>query len=76
MSKQFINYDAFLELASLLDSENYPGGSRKSHRSTAIPSGKNISIIVLYNRSVKTIDSTSEIIKPVLNRIISTLDEE
>ena len=51
MSKQFINYDEFLELASLLDPENYPGGSRKSHRATAIPSGKNISIIRLYNRS-------------------------
>ena len=57
MSKQFINYDAFLELASLSDPENYPGGSRKSPRATAIPSGKNISIIGLYNRSVKTIDS-------------------
>ena len=57
MSKQFINYDD-LELASLLDPENYPGGSRKSPRATAIPSiGKNISIIGLYNRSVKTIDS-------------------
>ena len=52
MSKQFINYDAFM-----LDQENYPGGSRKSPRATAIPSGKNISIIGLYNRSVKTIDS-------------------
>ena len=51
MSKQFIN-DAFM-----LDPENYPGGSRKSPRATAIPSGKNISIIGLYNRSVKTIDS-------------------
>ena len=58
MSKQFINCDAFLELASLLDPENYPGGSRKSPRATAIPSiGKNISIIGLYHRSVKTIDS-------------------
>ena len=56
MSKQFINYDEFLELASLLDPENYPGVSRKSPRETAIPS-KNISIIGLYNRSVKTIDS-------------------
>ena len=56
MSKQFINYDA-LELASLLDPENYPGGSRKSPRPTAIPSGKRISIIGLYNRSVKAIDS-------------------
>ena len=56
MSKQF-NYDVFLDLASLLDPENYPGGSRKSPRATAIPSGKNISIIGLYNRSVKTIDS-------------------
>lgn len=52
MSKQFINYDAFM-----LDPENYPGGSRKSPRATAIQSGKNISIIGLYNRSVKTIDS-------------------
>ena len=51
MSKQFIN-DAFM-----LDPENYPGGYRKSPRATAIPSGKNISIIGLYNRSVKTIDS-------------------
>ena len=57
MSKQFINYDEFLDLASLSDTENYPGGSRKSHIETAIPSGKNISIIGLYNRSVKTIDS-------------------
>lgn len=57
MSKQFINYDEILELASLLDPENYPGGSRKSPRATAIPSGKNISIIGLYNRSVKNIDS-------------------
>lgn len=57
MSKQFINYDEILELASLLDPENYPGESRKSPRATAIPSGKNISIIGLYNRSVKTIDS-------------------
>jgi hypothetical protein len=32
MSKQFINYGTFLELASLLDPENYPGGSRKSPR--------------------------------------------
>lgn len=52
MSKQFINYDAFM-----LDPENYPVGSRKSPRATAISSGKNISIIGLYNRSVKTIDS-------------------
>ena len=52
MSKQFIN-DAFM-----LDPENYPGGSRKSPRATAIPSGRqNISIMGLYNRSVKTIDS-------------------
>ena len=58
MSKQFINYDAFLDLASLLDPENYPGGSRKSSRATGIPSGRqNISIMGLYNRSVKTIDS-------------------
>ena len=57
MSKQFINYDEFMDLASLLDTENYPGGSRKSPKTTAIPSGKNISIIGLYNRSVKTIDS-------------------
>ena len=57
MSKQFINYDEILELASLLDTENYHGESRKSPRATAIPSGKNISIIGLYNRSVKTIDS-------------------
>lgn len=57
MGKKFINYDA-LELASLLDPENYPGRSRKSPIATAIPSiGKNISIIGLYNRSVKTIDS-------------------
>ena len=52
MSKQFIT-NTFI-----LDPENYPGGSRKSPRATAIPSiGKNISIIGLYNRSVKTIDS-------------------
>ena len=57
MSKQFINYDEFLDLESLLDTENYPGGSKKSPRETVIPSGKNISIIGLYNRSVKTIDS-------------------
>ena len=66
MSKQFINYDAFLELASLLDPENYPGGSRKSPRATAIPSGKNISIIGLYNRSVKTIDSNLTKSKSIL----------
>ena len=57
MSKQFINYDEFLELASLSDPENYPGGSMKSTRATAIPSGKNISSIGLYNRCVKTIES-------------------
>ena len=55
MSKQFIN-GTFVELPSLLDPENYPGGYRQSPRATAIPS-KNISIIGLYNRSVKTIDS-------------------